>query len=267
LLSSGIAEMSRSFSEAVTVEGEQVILSLQVARFLIKSAHAVKSGKKVAGSVTYLSDPPVDVNLLDERGFKGEKRTDLLLVLLKDRASRLAYRLANGFEKAMKTGKSFDASLNSVALLAYKAAECHSMFAMARNTDIALREYVQDPATAQVLRRLHELFLLQQVHGSLGDWVGVLNEQHAEFVYDRIVELLDEIRPDAVALVDAFGWDDNQLGSAIGRFDGNVYEAIYEMARSSPLNQSPKMEGWDDFSTVLDLDFIREGMKTQRARL
>lgn len=37
LSSSGIAKLSPDFSEWVTVEGEQVILSLQLARFLIKS--------------------------------------------------------------------------------------------------------------------------------------------------------------------------------------------------------------------------------------
>merc|ERR1712048_1335764 len=73
------------------------------------------------------------------------------------------------------------------------------------------------------------------------------------------------IRPDAVALVDAFGWTDEQLSSTLGRRDGNVYEAIYEQAKKSPLNQSETMLGWEDFSQVIDLDFLRDGMRTQRA--
>lgn len=43
-----------------------------------------------------------------------------------------------------------------------------------------------------------------------------------------------------------------------------VYEDIYSQALKSPLNQSPKMVGWDRFSQVLDLEILREGMRTQR---
>ena len=52
--------------------------------------------------------------------------------------------------------------------------------------------------------------------------------------------------PDAVALVDSFGFLDSQLKSTIGRFDGQVYEAIYEEARRNPLNQTEggEMVGW-----------------------
>ena len=35
-----------------------------------------------------------------------------------------------------------------------------------------------------------------------------------------VAELLDQLRPDAVALVDAFDFPDRVLASAIGRYDG-----------------------------------------------
>merc|ERR1719245_2710666 len=77
---------------------------------------------------------------------------------------------------------------------------------------------------------------------------------------DRIHLLLDRIRPDAVGLVDALGFDDEQLKSTLGRYDGNVYEAIYEEAKLSPLNQTPKMVGWEALSKVMDLDFLKQGI-------
>ena len=82
---------------------------------------------------------------------------------------------------------------------------------------------------------------------------------------EQINTLLTDIRPDAVALCDAFGWRDSQLDSTLGRSDGAVYEAIYEQAKKSPLNQSETMVGWEDLSKVIDLDFLREGMKRQHA--
>merc|ERR1719498_2170020 len=78
LLSSGITELPRAFADPVTVEGEQVILSLQTARFLIKAAAAAREGKKdeeIAGSVLSLLEPPLQqVDLT-----KAEGRPELLL--------------------------------------------------------------------------------------------------------------------------------------------------------------------------------------------
>ena len=51
----------------------------------------------------------------------------------------------------------------------------------------------------------------------------------------RLVELLAEIRPDAVALVDAFDFSDHSLSSILGRYDGNVYENMYKWAKSDSL--------------------------------
>merc|ERR1719394_859791 len=44
LRSSGICDITNMFAEPATVEGEQVILSLQVARFLIKAADDMDAG-------------------------------------------------------------------------------------------------------------------------------------------------------------------------------------------------------------------------------
>ena len=43
-------------------------------------------------------------------------------------------------------------------------------------------------------------------------------------------------RPEAVALVDAFDISDVDLNSVLGRYDGNVYENLFEMAKKSPMN-------------------------------
>lgn len=52
----------------------------------------------------------------------------------------------------------------------------------------------------------------------------------------RVKELLSQLRPNTVALVDAFDFHDRKLNSVLGRYDGNVYENLFEWARNSPLN-------------------------------
>ena len=59
LRSSGMPDIVEAFCDPATVEGEQVIMSLQCSRFLIKSVNEVKANKTPKGSVKYLLDPPV----------------------------------------------------------------------------------------------------------------------------------------------------------------------------------------------------------------
>jgi len=57
-------------------------------------------------------------------------------------------------------------------------------------------------------------------------------------------DLLAALKPNAVALVDAFDFPDAVLDSDLGRWDGNVYEAIMEYAKSSKLNESEVHPGF-----------------------
>ena len=54
----------------------------------------------------------------------------------------------------------------------------------------------------------------------------------------RVKELLAQLRPNAVALVDAYDYRDQMLNSVLGRYDGQVYENMFEWARKSPLNRT-----------------------------
>ena len=63
-----------------------------------------------------------------------------------------------------------------------------------------------------------------------GDQINMLEQS--------IIDLMVQIRPDAVALVDAFDIPDFCLRSSLGRYDGNVYESLMEFAKKSSLNKS-----------------------------
>lgn len=264
LRSSAMGDLVTEFGVAITAEGEQVILSMQVARFLVSQAKDVKAGKAVVGTMKYLEEPPFEgaVDL-------GAGKPELLVALFRDRARRFALDLEERMSGAMDgKGMSFDDALNLNHVAAYKACEVHTWYIMARNFQTAIEEFVTDPACKAAVSRLLELVLLQQVRENGVDWIDQLNSKQIAAALDRVNALLEEIRPDAVGLADALGHSDKGLGhSTLGRYDGNVYEAIYARAKLSPLNnrEGGRMLGWEHFAKVLDLDFLREGMKTQRA--
>jgi len=261
LRSSGVCDLTAEFAEPATVEGEQVIMSLQVARFLIKAVGELAAGRPVVGSVEYLKD----ANLGPVRVESWRGQTDRLVELMKDRASRTAKKLAGAFKAAEAKGMGFDQALNSVAVLAYRAAEVHSAYVFVRNNLLGVQQQVKDPAIKTVLLRLLDLVMLMQVRENCGDWMGCLDEQQVDLINLRIDELLNELRPDCIGLTDGLGCTDDELQSTLGRFDGNVYEAIYNEARMSPLNATPRMVGWEHLERVLDKDLLRDGMRSQRA--
>lgn len=62
------------------------------------------------------------------------------------------------------------------------------------------------------------------------------------FVY-WIWKYIQQVRPNAIALVDSFNHTDHYLSSVLGRYDGNVYPKLYEAAQNDPLNDSDIADG------------------------
>lgn len=63
----------------------------------------------------------------------------------------------------------------------------------------------------------------------------------------RLEQCLVKIRPNAVAIVDGFDLHDRVLDSALGCYDGNVYERMFEAAKKSPLNKEPVNESFHKY--------------------
>ena len=60
------------------------------------------------------------------------------------------------------------------------------------------------------------------------------------------------LRPHAVKLVDAWSIPDWLLNSALGRYDGKVYEELFDMAhRRNPLNATTFNPRWWEEEIVL----------------
>ena len=72
---------------------------------------------------------------------------------------------------------------------------------------------------------------------------GFLSAQQLEMLRARCLDLLAEVRPNAVGFVDAFDFSDHLLSSVLGRYDGNVYENLYKWAKESPLNKTQVCTG------------------------
>lgn len=49
-------------------------------------------------------------------------------------------------------------------------------------------------------------------------------------------EVIEMVPREAVQITDAFGFSDYELGSVLGRYDGRVYETLWEEVKNDPIN-------------------------------
>jgi acyl-CoA oxidase len=55
-------------------------------------------------------------------------------------------------------------------------------------------------------------------------------------------EILRMTTAEAVQITDAFAFTDYELGSLLGKYDGRVYEALWDEVRTNPINSAPKLK-------------------------
>ena len=159
---------------------------------------------------------------------------------------------------------------NILDLIAAAKAHCHVVIL---TTFVRGVEKVADSSIRAALRRMASLFALHHIAAGSGDllrfgfltpaqvrsppWsrhrvMSLIHVWHvlcvqADMVDTATRQLLVAIRPDAVGLVDGLAIHDYELASAIGRHDGDVYNALFEAANSkhNAMNKSVEGIAWE----------------------
>jgi len=259
-MSSGIAKLLVDFiSISPIAEGDKIVLALQTARFLVRSVESIRKKQPVSGVVKYLEG--------EERKPDFSRLRDLstLVDAFRWRARQSAFYATEQFERSIAAGDAFDVAWNKNAVELVQAAENHCSYVLVLTFATELEKF-KDADIKRVLNLLALHFALVQVKEKAGDWNPHLSPKQLQDVKHTVNQLLAEIRPEAVALVDSFGFSDNSLQSAIGRYDGNVYEALFDYAKKSPLNEESYIqEFWNEhLKDVLDREYLKKNKSTQR---
>ena len=99
-----------------------------------------------------------------------------------------------------------------------------------------------------VMYNLISLYALTIIDDNIGDFIEntYFNQLQVKFISTELKRLLKKIRPNAVALVDSFGFDDYFLNSALGKYDGDVYNSLYDWVKTAPMNKSIYGTGYHD---------------------
>jgi acyl-CoA oxidase len=251
LLSSGIAPLTQDYLWQVTAEGDFIILGLHTARHLLNCVGKIQGGSKVNGVVEYL-------NVIGEKGFdlynhrpnSARSSSDFLnlnhlLNLFKYASIEKIYTTTNRFNQIMSKEKlSFDETWNRLSDDLLKASYSHCYYIIMTNYVAKVNE-MKDPVINKILTRLCALFAISNFLDN--NWSEIFERDQYRLMQETVNQLLSEIRPDCISLVDAFDYPDNVLKSSIGRYDGNVYEALFDAAQKSIINRTDPFFGYDQY--------------------
>ena len=212
------------------------MLTQQVARYLLKSARAVLNGNPSENDTARIF-----------RSFLSRRDMGAAFDVLgrdEDIVAAFAWRTSFLTFEALKHRDEEKNSWNSLLVDFWRLSTAHSQYLIVKNFYEALRsKSVDQELDAETVALMHKLFRLYALH--------TLERESSEFFSSSavtvrqiqlartkaVMKLLEEIRPHAVRLVDAWHFPDWQLDSSLGRYDGKVYEDLFHRASElNPLN-------------------------------
>ncbi|TPX45691.1 acyl-CoA oxidase [Chytriomyces confervae] len=251
-LFSGLPDFLNTFLPLVTLEGDNHLLTQQTSRYLLKQLRKYKqdpsSIPKSDGSTTkYLGAMPTK----SWTAAKTEADLQNPLILLEAFAHR-SQRLVIELATKMAKGQVWNDSLIEM----YAISKAHCQYILLKNFVHAAYHDKRAAANevAPVLVTLCVLFGLSTMESELSEFVedGFVSQKQTVWLRAQIKKSLAAVRPNAVALVDSWGIPDYVLNSALGRYDGKVYESMFEMALKEPLNVNARahgdvVEGYEEF--------------------
>ncbi|XP_008701385.2 peroxisomal acyl-coenzyme A oxidase 2 [Ursus maritimus] len=261
---SGLPSLVTKVTASCTYEGDNTVLYLQTARFLVKSyqqAHPTPGStlqRSLPQSVAYLAT--TDLARCPAQKAADFLRPKLYTMAWAHVATRLVKNSVNHLQTLMQSGADWDEAWNQTTVLHLQAAKAHCYYISVKSFTEALEKLENEPVVQQVLRRLCDLYALHGILTSAADFLhdGFLSGAQVDAVRTAYLDLLRLIRKDAILLTDAFDFTDHCLNSALGCYDGNVYERLFHWAQKSPTNTqgNPAYE-----------KYLRPLLQSQRSKL
>ncbi|KAK7893739.1 hypothetical protein LTR67_006440 [Exophiala xenobiotica] len=233
---SGIGSWYADYLPTVTWEGDNYMLTQQVSRYLLKSARSVLQGKAAPNDTTRFLTEFI-------------RRRDIgaafdVLGNDQDLVDAFAWRVAFLTFEALRHRDEDKQSWNSLLVDFWRLSTAHAQYMIVKNFHEALNDSNTtkqlDPETVSLLHKLFHLYALNTLEREASEFYSCAAVTVRQITLARtkaVMKLLEEIRPHAVRLVDAWKFPDWQLDSSLGRYDGKVYEDMFHRASEvNPLN-------------------------------
>ncbi|XP_074861401.1 peroxisomal acyl-coenzyme A oxidase 2 isoform X2 [Carettochelys insculpta] len=153
--------------------------------------------------------------------------------------ARLLRNAAAKLQALVQSGTAEYEAWNKCTVQLLQAAKAHSHYIVVKNFIETVEELRNEAEIQKIVKHLCDLYALHGIFSNMGDFLhdGYTSGDQMDMVTASYLDLLAVIRNDAVPLVDAFDFSDESLNSALGSYDGHVYQRLYKWAQKFPANQ------------------------------
>ncbi|XP_017868328.1 PREDICTED: probable peroxisomal acyl-coenzyme A oxidase 1 [Drosophila arizonae] len=229
-----------------TYEGENTVMLLQTARYLVKVYGQALAGEKLVPTVAYINEA---IKLKKFVNFDCTLESIVkAFQFVAANKTRVAYEQ---IEMRRRQGHSTEVAANLSGIFLTGAADLHGRAFLAQTayTELTAISKQVSPALADVLKVVLELYLVDACLNRIGDFLRFIEFTDADVtkLEMRLESCLKRLRPNSVALVDSFDLHDRVLDSALGAYDGKVYDHIFESIKKNPLNKEPVNESFHKY--------------------
>uniref|UniRef100_F1KY21 Acyl-coenzyme A oxidase n=1 Tax=Ascaris suum TaxID=6253 RepID=F1KY21_ASCSU len=218
-----------------TYEGENIVMLLQVARFLMKAAESVRKGNARLAAITgYLNE--IGRSKCDLDSWQTASDADLIRDF-EHVARKQVFTAFDFLQQLQREGRSTEDAWNAASVELCKASRMHVKRYLVK-TFLERVSECKDPELKPTLDLIGRLFIFDQICAHMGSFRKecYMRDKQAENVSRAVYDILALLRPNAVALADSLDFSDRELHSILGRRDGNVYPALLKWAQQSQLN-------------------------------
>ncbi|XP_072946882.1 acyl-coenzyme A oxidase 1-like [Epargyreus clarus] len=234
MLSSNLPLTYGLVTAACTYEGENTVLLLQTARFLVKTWQQMDTAN-LTPTVMYFKEA-------SSKGFydKWQNSVEGIIRGFQVVAMRKVETCVETMKGRAASGMSLEDAWNqtSVQLVSAADAHCRVIILSTFYEEVVELAKTTSPELKTVLFQLVDLYSLYWALEKLSDLLlyTSISQKDVSDLQAMYEDVLRKLRPNAVGLVDAFDIRDEMLQSTLGSYDGRVYERLMEEAMKSPLN-------------------------------
>ncbi|KAK5442726.1 hypothetical protein LTS15_010933 [Exophiala xenobiotica] len=233
----GLVQLNADYLSKPTVEGDNWMITQQVAQYLIKKvnerSHSLKS-QALNKTEEHLKD--YLYSRVREPKFEVLEDKEGIVQAFNWRMSWSAFRAYDAREVQRRPW-------NSLLIEFHRLSRAYSQAMLVSNFYGAISSSAMgslEPTTRTALTDLFRLFALHTMDTEAREFQnsGAVSSDTLDQLSDTVLALMSKIRPHAVKLVDAWALPDYLLDSALGRYDGRVYEDLFHRAHVlNPLNK------------------------------
>lgn len=245
---SGIHRIIKSEEGLVTAEGTNLVIIQQTGRFLLEEAQKLQKGEKLTGISDFLNDYAVSST---KKATNYSSINEMLVAAFNRRVAFYLDYASKKFQKLMSSGLDIQTVWNEkvqqdfidLSMYFADAYMLRSAFEKLQSCD-----YVTESTRPHVEKAM-QIYAIYCIMEEMPSFLvtGFFTNSDIEGLREVFREALQSCRKNALAMVDGFGYRDDELNSVLGSYDGDVYNKLIGIVRKNPLNKSNTLPGYFEY--------------------